>query len=97
VTGPRQYNVVVDDIKQADGVLFLCPKCFSVNGGSKGTHWVLCWRPHVPQTVKPIPGRWELLGTGYGDLSLRAGSSSIQLEAGCRAHFFIEAGAIRMC
>jgi hypothetical protein len=86
----------VDDIAQADGVWFLCPKCFSANGNSDvGTHWVICWSPKVPQTRNPVPGRWELRGTGLDDLSLVAGSSSILLTGeGCGAHFWITKGEI---
>jgi hypothetical protein len=55
---------------------------------------VLCWQPHVPQTIHPIPGRWRFVGTGYDDLSLVAGSSSIALKSGCKAHFFVRDGNI---
>ena len=74
----------VDDIAGADGVMFLCPKCFGHNSGPVGTHQVLCWAPHVPQTHFPRPGRWSLHGTGYSDLTLRAGSSSVLLTSWCR-------------
>lgn len=69
----------------ADGILFLCPKCFLANGGRVGTHSVICWRPpRVPQTIHPIPGRWEFEGSGFDDLTLKAGSSSILLNGnGC--------------
>jgi hypothetical protein len=73
----------VDGIAEADGVMFLCPKCFVHNGGEVGTHRVLCWRPRVPQTRDPKPGRWELVGTGFDDLSLVAGSSSVLLKSFC--------------
>lgn len=79
---------------EADGVMFLCPVCFKANGGSKGTHSVICWRPHVPQTVDPKPGRWEFKGTGIDDLTLFAGSSSIKLDSGCQAHFFVVMGKV---
>jgi hypothetical protein len=62
-----------------------------------GVHYVICWSPKVPQTTTPIPGRWELLGTGIEDLTLRAGSSSVLLTGGCAAHFFIRNGNIEMC
>lgn len=84
----------VDAVEDADGVLFLCPRCFKANGGSVGTHAVLCWRPRVPADVDPKPGRWEFQGTGLDDLTLVAGSSSILLLGGCGAHFFIRGGAI---
>jgi hypothetical protein len=84
-----------DLISEADGIMFLCPVCFKNNNGSKGTHSIICWQPHVPQTTNPIPGRWNFLGTGYDDLELQAGSSSIFLEkADCAAHFFIRNGQI---
>jgi hypothetical protein len=79
----------------ADGIEFLCPKC-SDGKGPIGVHMVICWRPRVPAGVAPGPGRWEFTGTGLDDLSLVAGSSSIQLEGGCAAHFFVTNGAIRM-
>jgi hypothetical protein len=92
----HEWHVYVDTLAEADGIAFLCPKCFADNSGSRGTHQVLCWRPRVPADVSPKPGRWEFEGTGYDDLSLRAGSSSILLNGGCNAHFWIEHGAIRM-
>jgi hypothetical protein len=91
----HEYWVPVDAIAEADGVQFLCPKCFIANGGDVGTHSIMCWRPRVPADVDPKPGRWELDGTGLDDLTLRAGSSSILLSGpGCGAHFFIRNGSI---
>jgi hypothetical protein len=80
----------------SDGIMFLCPKCFEQNKGPVGTHRVICWRPHVPADVNPKPGRWEMKGTGYADLSLVAGSSSVSLTGGCNAHFYVTNGDIRM-
>lgn len=79
-----------------DGLWFLCPVCFKNNGGNVGTHAIICWKPHVPQTIQPIPGRWAQTGSGFHDLSLVAGSSSVLLsgEGGCKAHFFIRNGEI---
>jgi hypothetical protein len=88
---------LIDNMDEADGIEFLCPKCFQENGYSdKGVHIVICWQPHVPQSFTPRPGRWNFLGTGYNDLTLQAGSSSILLNGGCYAHFFVENGQIRM-
>src|SRR5882762_3612372 len=85
----------VDQIDEADGISFLCPVCFVANSGSVGTHSIMCWQPRVPQTVYPVPGRWNFSGTGYGDLTLTAGSSSIKLDGpGCGAHFSIKNGEI---
>jgi len=51
----------------------------------------------VPQTWPPVPGRWEMLGTGLADLTLVASSSSVLLTEGCRAHFYVQGGQIVMC
>lgn len=80
---------------EADGVDFLCPLCFLVNGGPVGTHSVICWKPNVPQTTHPIPGRWNFQGTDLRDLTLIAGSSSIFLTGpGCQWHGYIQNGEI---
>lgn len=83
-----------DDVGEADGVMFLCPKCYVKNGGPVGTHRVICWTPKVPADVNPKPGRWDLVGTGYGDLTLRAGSSSVLLQGGCEWHGFVRNGEV---
>jgi hypothetical protein len=75
--------------EDCDGVEFLCPKCFAENNGPVGTHMVLCWKPHVPQTISPKPGRWNHRGTGMHDLTLFNGSSSIALVGGCGWHGFV--------
>ena len=84
----------VESIDDADGIIFLCPVCFKKNNGPVGTHSVICWQPHVPLTRSPKPGRWNFVGAGIHDLTLKAGSSSIKLEGGCNAHFFIRNGNI---
>lgn len=91
--GKLSFEMV--DFAQADGVMFLCPVCFVANSGRDGTHQIICWRPHVPQTIEPIPGRWEFEGNGAADLSLVAGSSSVHLtKSPCGAHFFVRGGEI---
>ncbi|MBI2801260.1 MAG: hypothetical protein HYX63_13445 [Gammaproteobacteria bacterium] len=84
----------VDEIADADGVRFLCPRCFTANGGAMGTHGIICWSPQVPEHLQPGPGRWSLTGTGIDDLSLIAGSSSIQLTGGCLWHGFVRNGEV---
>jgi hypothetical protein len=83
-----------DEIAKADGIVFLCPKCYAERGGEVGTHSIICWQPHVSKEIDPGPGRWKFSGTGYDDLTLTASSSSILLLSGCRAHFFIRDGKI---
>lgn len=87
----------VDSIGEADGVEFLCPVCFEKNGGSVGTHAVICWSPSVPQDTSPTPGRWDMVGSGLDDLTLQAASSSIQLSGGCNAHFWVRSGRTESC
>lgn len=79
---------------EADGMRFNCPKCWLAKGTDVGVHSVICWKPHVPQTVSPKPGRWNMVGTSFGNVTLVAGSSSVQLLSGCRAHFFIRSGRV---
>lgn len=81
----------------ADGIWFLCPKCFKNKGGPVGTHSIICWEPSVPQDTTPTGGRWTIEGTGFDDLTLVAGSSSVLLKGGCNAHFFVRNGQIEMC
>ncbi len=84
-------------ISDCDGIEFLCPKCFAENNGPVGTHMIICWKPHIPQTIYPAPGRWNFEGASLDDLSLVAGSSSVALLSGCKAHFFVTNGEIRNC
>lgn len=87
----------VDMLAEADGLEFLCPKCFVTNAGPVGTHAVICWSPSVPQDTSPTPGRWEMHGSCLADLTLVAGSSSVLLHGGCNAHFFVRNGEIIDC
>ena len=83
----------VATLSEADGVRFACPKCYADAGRSLvGVHGVLCWAPRVPQSMPPTPGRWNLVGTNIDDLSLVAGSSSIQITSGCMWHGFVQNG-----
>lgn len=77
-----------------DGLWLLCPVCFKANSGPVGTHGIICWKPHVPQTIQPTPGRWSQTGSGFDDLTLVAASSSVLVIGGCNAHFFIRNGEI---
>lgn len=82
---------------EANGIRFLCPKCFAEKCGPVGTHSIICWEPSAGPDRTPGPGRWTMQGDTFDALSLVAGSSSVALSGGCQAHFFIENGEIRMC
>lgn len=96
LTAPDRWEYT-DDIARAQGVSFLCPKCFAANGGAAGTHSVVCWSRSrgVPDEQQPGPGRWALVGTGYSDFSLEAdppsSARSVQLS-GCDWHGFVTNG-----
>ncbi|APU88982.1 hypothetical protein Rctr197k_187 [Virus Rctr197k] len=71
-------------LAEADGVMFLCPKC--------ETHTVICWFRDrlVPVDESPAPGRWTPSGADIHDLTL---SPSINLLGeGCRWHGFVRNG-----
>jgi hypothetical protein len=84
-------------LAEADGIMFLCPKCYAANGSSRGTHRVLCWfRGKVPDTLDPKPGRWTPSGTGLSDLTFIPGAPpmavSVLLTSGCGWHGHIVNG-----
>lgn len=95
VTGPREIYRFVNTLEEADGVQFLCPLCYEKNGGSVGTHLVLCWfSGRVPEETKPGPGRWNPAGTGLDDLTfVPPGAVSVQLLGeGCGWHGHVANG-----
>jgi len=88
------YFVFVPTITEADGLFFLCPKCFGINGGNVGTHAVICWFVgKVPDDADPKPGRWNPSGTGLQDLTfIGPGAASVLLTSGCGWHGFVMNG-----
>jgi hypothetical protein len=84
-------------IVDADGVMFLCPQCFKNNNGNVGTHMMICWKPYVDPETTPKPGRWNLEGTNFEDFTIAAGpsgQSSVLIQGGCNAHFYIRNGEV---
>lgn len=85
----------IDNLKDADGITFLCPKCFETNKGNIGTHWVICWWVGIDLKISPKPGRWTPSGTGLDDLTFIPSpgrSCSVLLTAGCKWHGFVKDG-----
>jgi len=70
----------VDTLSEADGVMFLCPTHFQMNGGPEGTHSVICWfsTRSIPNTLWPGPGRW----VPSGELATLTLSPSVDLGHG---------------
>jgi hypothetical protein len=88
----REFFHHVDTLAGADGISFLCPLCVQ-----RDRHSVLCWfEGKVPDDVQPNPGRWNPIGTGYGDLSFVPGrkSHSVLLLGGCAWHGYITNGEV---
>jgi len=96
ITGPRQRYVPVENLSEAQGLWFLCPKCFEANGRSNvGVHAVICWFADrgVPDDTQPKPGRWRPAGTGIDDLTfVGPDAASVQLVGGCNWHGFVRDG-----
>ena len=98
---PRDGQIFMSEvatIDEAQGIKFLCPKCFVTNGGPLGTHSVICWSRSrgVPDDAGPKPGRWRMEGTGLIDLTLQADppntGRSVQLNGGCAWHGHVTNG-----
>lgn len=93
IVDDRSFNHDVP-FAEAQGVRFLCPKCFATNGGPIGTHSVICWFVGVPLTMLPGPGRWNPSGTGLDDLTfVPPGAVSVLLTSGCGWHGFVRDGS----
>jgi hypothetical protein len=96
VVGDVVYLQTVDSLTEADGLFYLCPKCFAANGGPIGTHSVLNWFVgHVADDVDPKPGRWVPSGSGIDIITfIGPAAASVLLTSGCKAHYFVRNGAI---
>lgn len=92
------YHVRVDNIAEAQGVMFVCPLCYANLGKREGAHSVICWSRSrgVPEDASPGPGRWKLDGTSLDDLTLNADppnqNRSVQLNGGCGWHGHVTNG-----
>lgn len=99
ITGPRDYQIYVKTLAEAQGITFLCPKCFKVNNNSnQGTHSVEATFANrgVPDNQgthnkNKLPVRWSVSGSHYHDLTTHP---SILLPDGCNWHGFITNGEV---
>lgn len=91
--GGGSFNVDVAR-DAADGVMFLCPKCYATNNGHVGTHSVICWFVgRVPDEIDPKPGRWHPSGDSIDTLTFTGpGAASVLLTSGCGWHGFVKDG-----
>lgn len=92
----RSFRLTCRSLGKAQGVIFLCPRCYEKNGGEVGTHSVICWFRDrgVPDDMDPRPGRWTPSGTGIDDLTFVPPPSavSVKLIGGCGWHGFVKDG-----
>ncbi|HEY1772412.1 MAG TPA: DUF6527 family protein [Gammaproteobacteria bacterium] len=74
-------------LAEAQGIWFLCPRCFVKNGGPIGTHEVLVWFADrgVPAEAEPSP-RWTVSGTSFDDISLDPSIDCTKDKQGNVAH-----------
>lgn len=89
----------VDTLAEAQGIWFLCPVCFTKNGGAIGTHSVDVTFEGRGATEKQgshdhtgKPSRWNVSGTGYDDLVLTP--SILLTPPGCGWHGFIGSSGV---
>lgn len=85
-----------DSLADAQGVMFLCPKCYEAKGGPVGVHRVICWFAGrgVPDSQVPTGGRWEPAGSGLDDLTfVGPAAASVLLNGACGWHGFVRAGS----
>lgn len=92
----HDFLIPVNNIGEAHGIRFLCPKNYQTNKGIIGTHSV-----YVYFSGSPVPAnigknkagetvRWNKSGTGLTDLSL---TPSIQeQDDSCKWHGFVTNG-----
>lgn len=99
VLGPVHYMIYVETLAEAQGIMFLCPKCIAENP-DKGAHGIgVTFRdrgvlPAQGMQNKQGPVRWGVSGTSYEDLTI---TPSVLLLAGCEWHGFITKGLISTC
>lgn len=98
---PQNVFTPTTSIAEADRVMFLCPKCFTDNGGSVGTHKIaidFIGRGTPDEACihndQGQPVRWSFTGTCLEDLAL---SPSIQILSSCAWHGFVYADRIETC
>ena len=98
-TGPKEYIHHGFSFEEAQGISFLCPRCFVKNNGKAGTH--TCHVTFKGRYVGASQGigdgkggfpRWKAQGSGFEDLTL---TPSVQIVGGCGWHGYITDGEVR--
>lgn len=102
---PESYEFHnIETLIEADHVMFLCPLCFTKNGGPEGTHsvWVTFAGRNVPDEAgtrnsEGKPSRWNASGTSIDDLVLTPSihlDANLKAEEGCHWHGFVGSSGV---
>ncbi len=82
----------VATLAEADGIMFMCPKCFETNGHQVRVFFRGRGAPdRLGKNSKGVTVRWNASGTGLADLVL---TPSIQIEGCCGWHGFVGSSGI---
>lgn len=86
----------VATLDAAQGIRFLCPRCYRANGGPIGTHSILCWFAGrgVPSTTMPGPGRWIPNPGAVIETLTFIGPNAASVQSGKHWHGFVRSGHV---
>ncbi len=84
-------------LSDADGIMFLCPKCFAANKGRGGTHNIICWfNGRVLTPMNPLTKQWNPSGSNWKAFGFDpSGEQGIKVNGGCGWQGFIENGEVK--
>lgn len=95
---PSEFLHRVYTLAEAQGIWFLCPKCFVANGGARGTHSVQVTfhgrgvlDHQGAHNTEGKPTRWHVSGNGFDDLVI---TPSILLQGVCGWHGFVGSSGV---
>lgn len=96
--GSQQWTIPVEAFADAQGIMFLCPVCFTKNNGPVGTHLVDVTfegrgaaADQGSHGTDGQPTRWAVSGDRFENLTT---SPSVLLVGGCGWHGFITNGDV---
>ena len=97
--GPVHYRHHPLTLAEAQGIIFLCPKCMRDHPDGKGVHSVeVSFRDRGvldadgTHTKEGLPVRWQVSGTGFHDLTTTP--SILLTGAGCGWHGYLQEGNV---
>lgn len=85
----------VKTLAEADGVQFICPKCFKEDPDAEYPHEVTLWFSSIGKLSEKIQGHpgWNKSGSSLEDLTfVPPGAVSVLIKARCCWHGFVKNG-----